>query len=244
MYNYAAKAMWGGIAVCLAMLTVVACTPAKAMMGFKNEVVRYRVTVEIETPEGIKTGSAVREAGAYTEPSILPDQGGTSYNITKGEAVVIDLGQRGVVFALLGGGAEARLVSRALRLEGKLSFQLKPSEYPQFVYFKDMTDPKTVAPLLLFGACPDERGIPHNLRCIKNDMFAQTFGDGVKLATIKVENTNKEVTVGLEKILAWLPSYYDKQLDGSKFSSANAKLKFANKLTSGAFSTELSPYEG
>lgn len=219
MHNYVPKAMWGGIAVCLAMLTVVPCTPAKAMMGFKNEVVRYRVTVEIETPEGIKTGSAVREVGAYTEPSILPDQGGTSYNITKGEAVVIDLGQRGVVFALLGDEQEARLVSRALRLEGKLSFQLKPSEYPQFVYFKDMTDPKTVAPLLQFDMCPDERGIPRNLRCIKNDMFAQTFGDGVNLVSVGIESTPDTVSLGaVEAFLTWLPNVGMGNLAGGKFS--------------------------
>ena len=51
MYNYAAKTMWGGLAVCLAMLTVVACTPAKAMMGFKNEAVRY---LERALEEGFK----------------------------------------------------------------------------------------------------------------------------------------------------------------------------------------------
>ncbi len=193
-------------AVILLAMGAVACTPAKAMMGFKNELVRYRVTVEIETPEGIKIGSAVREVGAYTEPSILPDQGGTSYNITKGEAVVVDLGQRGVVFALLGGDREARVVSRAIRLEGKqLPFELQQKDYPQFVFFRDRYDPKTVEPLLEFSLCPDEKKLPQKIRCIKEDMFAPKLGEGVKLKSVLVEGSEAEITNGV--VVQYAPSF-------------------------------------
>ncbi len=181
-HSFRTKAVLAGAVIALA-IGAAACTPAKAMMGFKNELVRYRVTVEIETPEGIKIGSAVREVGAYTEPSILPDQGGTSYNITKGEAVVIDLGQRGVVFALLGDQHEARVVSRALRLEGKLAIDM-PSQ--RFVRFRDLNDPKTV-------------------EAVKSDDFAAVYGAGVLLKSVRAEYTEQEPTIGtVINYLPWL----------------------------------------
>src|SRR6218665_2890440 len=86
-------------------VTMAACAGA---CGFSNEKIRYKMTVTVETPEGIKTGSAVREAGRYTEPSILPDQGGVFYRVIGGEAVVVDLAERGVLFALIDDSREAK----------------------------------------------------------------------------------------------------------------------------------------
>ena len=60
---------------------------------------RYKVTVEIETPEGIKSGSAVHELSVGTPWIDLPDVGNPAS--IRGEAVVVDLDQRGVVFALM-----------------------------------------------------------------------------------------------------------------------------------------------
>src|SRR5689334_19573264 len=85
------------------VLAVILLAGVILLHGSDHNLIRYRVTVTVETPEGIKTGSAVREASMYHETSILPDQGGTFYNIAKGQAVAVDLGKRGVLFVLLGG---------------------------------------------------------------------------------------------------------------------------------------------
>lgn len=62
---------------------------------------RYRLTVEVETPEGVKAGSSVIEvqtvvAGKYS----IPNAGWVSSRV-RGEAVTVDLGKRGMMFALL-----------------------------------------------------------------------------------------------------------------------------------------------
>jgi hypothetical protein len=63
---------------------------------------RYKITIEIETPEGIKTGSAVREVRAWKNAAkiINPDVAPIEYEVI-GEAVVVDLGKRGVLFGLI-----------------------------------------------------------------------------------------------------------------------------------------------
>jgi hypothetical protein len=97
------------ILVVVGILVVGAAAVAFAMSdtdGAKTYSWRYKMTVEIETPEGIKTGSAVREVTVWFEPRNNPDPRDPQYNIgkkIKGEAVVVDLGERGKVFALLKG---------------------------------------------------------------------------------------------------------------------------------------------
>ena len=60
---------------------------------------RFRMTVEIETPQGIRTGSSVMEEGAYKKLKLTSEEhGGGGY--THGEAVVVDLPD-GPAFALL-----------------------------------------------------------------------------------------------------------------------------------------------
>lgn len=54
----------------------------------------YKMTVTVETPEGVKTGSAVREVYSRTDPALLVNNG-THTILAKGDAVVIDLGSRG-----------------------------------------------------------------------------------------------------------------------------------------------------
>ena len=62
---------------------------------------RYKITIEVETPEGIKSGYAVREVTAQTRITINPDLPPEMFN-TFGEAVVIDLGKYGTLFSLIG----------------------------------------------------------------------------------------------------------------------------------------------
>ena len=156
----------------------------------------------------------------------------------------MDLGRRGVMFTLLGGQAEPLYVFETLGKPGATApVTLKLQQYPMFVRFRDPADPKTVENLLEFKPCPDEHGIPNNTVCLIKDRFAEAFGAGVALKSVTIEMTDEPVTVGnVIKSLPWLPEYYGRMFDGSRFNTITAKFKFANKLSSGAFSTELSPY--
>jgi hypothetical protein len=86
-----------GIAVLL-----VAGIAAATEMTTTTGTFRYKMTVEVETPEGLKTGSAVREVNVVIAHPDIQGMNGTRAFV-KGEAVVVDLGKRGVLFALLKG---------------------------------------------------------------------------------------------------------------------------------------------
>jgi len=72
---------------------------------------RYRLTVEIDTPDGVKSGSSVIEVHTIQWPKWLKGlfAGNYSQSFVKGEAVFVDLGDGKNVVALLARGPEARL---------------------------------------------------------------------------------------------------------------------------------------
>lgn len=87
-----------GFAAALAALIISACGEA-AGKGYPDY--RYRLTVEVETPEGIKSDSSVIEVRTkVTSKYSIPDAGSVISRV-KGEAVAVDLGKRGVLFVLL-----------------------------------------------------------------------------------------------------------------------------------------------
>src|ERR1700722_17123777 len=66
---------------------------------------RYKMTVTVETPEGVKMGSAVREVTRYRVFNLTTKW---TYRFkVRGEAIVIDLGKRGTLFPLLVGSVWA-----------------------------------------------------------------------------------------------------------------------------------------
>jgi hypothetical protein len=191
---------------------------------------RYRLTFEVETPEGLKTGSGVNMAGYSAEPQMFGAKP-FHWGVWKGEAVAVDLGSRGTFFALLIGRNEttgapetgrnqAEMVGRALVPDawtgnqsggtiGKLFFASGTANVPVklmpfLVRFRDEKDPKTV-----------EAVDPANL--------SASFGAGVTLKRVWVEAvsggvfpfnligiTGEPVTRGIEKRLGWLDLPWEK----------------------------------
>jgi hypothetical protein len=217
---------------------------------------RYKMTVEVETPEGIKSGSTVREVTIQdlAEPT-NPSMGGFRTKV-KGEAVVVDLGPRGVLFALLNGYAFGpdyawQIVFHAFPMPGKppgaggatpegLEYYshlkaktvLPPSLYPMMVTFADLKEPKTVKSV--YDMHWNGRYPMHYETTA--DRFEETFGQGIRLKSIEIEMADESITQGIEKKLVWLPEYYNKRLDGHRFGTIKADLPIANNLSSGAFS--------
>ena len=85
------------ILACVALaLTTVGCHPKPSLPDY-----RYRMTVEVETPEGLKSGSSVIEVSssiASKDAFPIPSKVSTQVH---GEAVAVDLGKGRVLFALL-----------------------------------------------------------------------------------------------------------------------------------------------
>jgi hypothetical protein len=61
---------------------------------------RYRVTVEVETPWGLRTGSNVMEASVAKHSLRIGDSGGHRQTL-RGEAVILDFPNGAVMFALI-----------------------------------------------------------------------------------------------------------------------------------------------
>jgi hypothetical protein len=126
-----------------------------------------RITVEVETPDGMKSGSSVQHIVWEGGGAAYPGQDGpSSSSKVTGEAVVVDLGGGKYLFALLSGtkglkGAADTIASFAFwgadkaagtaeglqylaSLPAGTKVALEPDNFPLLVSFVDLGDPKTV----------------------------------------------------------------------------------------------------
>lgn len=185
--------------------------------AYPSVTLRYRLTLEAEVDGQLKSGSGVIEVTYRKQPEIAAQPELSIGYI--GEAVVLDLGSRGILFALLKAGADSRSspewvtlrafnlpagsfprpveegVKQVRSLSGKRELPLE--NLPLLVRFRDINDPMTV-----------ERVSPLNI--------AERFGSGARLvrATLEIVPTGiwplnllgitgEPLTTGIEKNLAW-----------------------------------------
>jgi len=172
---------------------------------------RYRLTVEVETPEGLRTGSSVIQVEQSIGRTTMDGFGEQVFLRIRGEAVAVDLPDGRTLYALLRSGGDVEWAARVipflspaaedenplddlLLLEGKKELPRKwsaqgpfnnVSAYPMMVTFGDLTDPTSVTE-------------------VDPDDLAASFGAGVKLKRITVELTNDPVTTGIAERLGWL----------------------------------------
>lgn len=183
---------------------------ATALLGGcgSTQKFRYRMTVEVETPQGLRTGFAVREIIPRTPPP-LPALGESRPRWdVRGEAVVVDLGGGRTLFALLTGrdgyvDYAGKGVSTIFRvMDRDVGPRGGPHElWPKVPVIREpITDP---LPLLVrFGDVAD----PASVEEVKPDALDRTFGAGVRLRRIAIEATNEAVTTGIGDRLGWLSS--------------------------------------
>ena len=192
------------------------------------ETMRYKMTVEVETPQGLKTGFAVRELTYHANDSGWFPLGESRPSLSmQGEAVVIDLALGQTLFALLSGGSGEvdytkmvpnRALGTPLATErerpknGRQSAELWPNhintiglmnsnQLPMLVRFGDIGDPKSVEE-------------------VKPDALDKAFGPGVRLKRISIAVTYEAVTSRIGKRLSWL-NHLDNYLSdrGNPFTS-------------------------
>jgi hypothetical protein len=190
-------------------LAVVAALIVWSFHSSKRSPYRYRMTVEIETPQGLRVGQSVREVSYYSRPQ------GVYGAKVRGEAAAIDLPDGPTLFALLfdaNGMSDygARIADWALKgdvspgganagyVPGQFAelYPTKPrtrspigsTSGPMLVRFRDVADPSSV-----------ERVDP-------NDLSA-TFGAGVRLRRITIEMTQDAVTEGIRRRLPWVSQH-------------------------------------
>ena len=239
--RFMSLAATSGLLLCAALSTA-ACS--QGVGGSKRYPdYRYRLTVEVDTPDGVRSGSSVIEVSTWVSGEYSLQPGKVSSRV-RGEAVTIDLGQRGVMFALLrseysvdwAGGALMSATKPVTYDEAKAA-GLTPDYNPSFemgmqrmMALRERHDiPRHVNNVFARaeasrngGKLPSFYPImvtfgdiadPKSVTKLDPDNLAVRFGKGVKLKRITVELTTDEVTTGIEKKLVWLSDLKKYQKD-------------------------------
>lgn len=202
---------------------------------------RFRMTVEVDTPQGLRTGSSVMQVSSSKTPGPLIGEEHPLTTGLVGEAVAVDVQPEQTLFALIGnlpngGGLEGEVtklfepntigpdafvesVGRLGRPSQVGRTAVLPREhYPTFVRFRDLADPKSV-----------EAADPGNL--------AASFGPGVTLRRITVTITDDDVTTGIETRLGWLSKQRGSLINA--VASDPKPLRELSNITEGDFSKGL-----
>jgi hypothetical protein len=205
---------------------------------------RYRMTVEVETPQGLRIGSAVREVD-YAADCLAGQCGGLG--TVRGEAVAVDLPGRRTLYALLPSDTmDVDYVWRIpmLAFMGRWGIATPEAERQFAVMLADRTTrvlprqfPEAYTgynppgyPLLVTFT---DRRDPMSVVRVEPDALAASFGAGVALRRITVQITEDEVTEGIERRLAWLGEYPEPRLDSAYTDSTNPSL--SQRLSHGDF---------
>ena len=202
----------------VASIAIAGALAASGCGSLFPDIYRYRLTVEVDTPQGLKSESSVIQVETREGIGFLgPEASGLSTRVN-GEAVAVDFPGGQTLFALLSrsndpdaaagyaiDGLLPKLVDRGG--DGKAWFHnlkimrakteaaaLDPTDYPMLVRFRDPQNPKSVNVV-----------DPGNL--------AASFGPGIGLKRITVQMTDDPVTKRIEKRLGWLNQLDDYRTD-------------------------------
>ena len=214
-----------GILGILAALGAATMLRGCGFLGYSSY--RFKMTVEVETPNGLKTGSSVYDVRAFRTSDLLTG-GGSSDSELRGEALAVELPDGKTLFALLktvntpGHDDLAYMSMRSLdpafnynRAESAKRIrsgdgiqspaEVAPADYPMLVTFAGNNDPTSVA-----------RVDPRNL--------ASSLGAGVRLKSIMVEVTDDDVTISTRMRLNVLGIRKGQGLDRTLGVTANPTL--------------------
>jgi hypothetical protein len=220
------------------LMTLLAAASVASLSGCGSEEprssVRYRLTLEVETPEGTKTGSGVIEhAGRWNDGFTRGLGAGPGLaGATRGEAIITDLGARGLLLCLLTrdeakagseddfllpdvfpfdkwGGSQKDYAAYLGRLEARKPVGNAPlKNLPMLARLRDPQDPATA-----------ERVDPTNL--------AATFGSGVRLVRVTVQITDDPLAPPtIENKLPWV-----RTLQGSIANTLGLKHEYLDALS-------------
>lgn len=220
------------------------------LLGACNEFpsYRYRLTVVVDTPEGPKQGSTVIEVHTHTEP--LP---GPHIQLSAvGEAAVIDLGQRGLLFALPRGDPDLDWASqvytyltppppKGLSTSEVASYSVDaarnsktPIKLPRYFTTSDPSLIPSGYPLLVRFQDPSDY---RTLERVDPDNLAATFGTRVRLRKMTVQITQDDRERRVIRYLPWLPDIkgpFDKD-----YMMVRKSGEFRNNLSSRDFDPEI-----
>jgi hypothetical protein len=192
---------------------------------------RYELTVEVETPEGLRSGSAVREI-TWRDGKVLIANATTAWFKERGEAVAIDLPEGETLFALIYGAIPGKTAgvafgsARQMKSSSRELVEIKRPDrhnpvwgqdgYPRLVRFRNITDPMSV-----------EKVDPDDLEA--------SFGEGYSIRRITAQITDKPVVYRMER-LPWLEEQQEERVRLSGKSGAMFSNELPETLGASSFS--------
>jgi hypothetical protein len=232
----------GRIFTALAALLLTGC----GLLGTSLPTYRYRLTIEVDTPDGIRTGSSVYEVKTSRTSQFFPASPNHISVKVRGEAVVVDL-PNGALFAVVGQDAAGWRMFRANTYHNPGKFGVLDAD--AIKAFKKnrskMTLPRNFKPDQPLSGDPQmvrfaDENDPASVVWVDPEQLDQAFGPGIRLRAVYVQITDDPVTTGIEKRLTWLPEMWGKRtsLDGIKRAAIFDNLA-STRLGAGEFSTEL-----
>ncbi|WP_461456498.1 hypothetical protein [Parasphingorhabdus sp.] len=212
------------------------CNPLSG--GKRYPDYRYRLTVTVDTPEGLRSGSSVIQVETFVAgPNSIPQPNKLSTRV-RGEAVTVDLGERGVLFALLRSersvgwasgvlksvvepvryeeiSDEIKRTNRSPRFDIMMERTLAltgrheiPRYYPNGAKRPGTDEPASYYPMMVRF---DDLDDPMTMEKVDNQNLATSFGEGVTLKRISVERTEEPITRTIDERLKWLNNLEDYQ---------------------------------
>lgn len=195
----------------LLMLSTLACVP-----GYEElPSYRYRLTVEVQTPEGIRSGSSVIEVRTWQASQRTIPSPGAIKTRENGQAIAIDLGRQGFVFALMRAGNFMDWpgsVARSLipRASGD-RYEVRQAE---IAAIKAIRGAREVPPTFMSGSTPlqnwpdlvgfADRSRPETIRWVGPLPAGRTAASGIAIRRVTFEIVDAPVTRGIDKRLPWL----------------------------------------
>lgn len=214
-------------------------------LSYPTTTYRFRITLNVDTPQGPQSGSSVMEVRHRRYPAWTTLGTSTGESSLKGEAVFVDLGA----------GADGKprnliaLLAHGERGEG-VDFYLLPGRvfeplWKQKSATPNFRDPPTELSLLPVGTKAELVGSqiptlvtfidlndPKSAQVVPPNGLSQTFGNGVQLRNVTIEIvsagiwpltllglTGEPVTWGIEKKITGLknPNTWNEQLRGEAY---------------------------
>jgi len=229
----------------LRLAAVAAMAVALAGCG-RTESYRYKLTLAVNTPDGVKRGSSVAEVVFWNV--LIPERG--IMQKLRGEALYLDLGAgKRPLIAL----RTNQLRSQRARNDAEFQKAIRWTRdwgpgvmilselygRPSADFMDDvrrisrMRGPRKIAPtdlpdLVTFADISD----PNSVIEVDPENLQATLGPNITWNEITLEMTDEPITAGIRTKLPWLATYYDKMLDGSPH---HDKKTLANKLNTADF---------
>ena len=215
--------MSGGAKFCLMVILVAVVASGWWLFDgstTRPRVLRSRLTLVVETPEGERSGSGVSEVTTSFPGGMTKALGYAIRGELVGEAVVVDLGPRGLLFAPFE-------TQRSLAQGGMAMYNASLAPFPQekfrgetgkgiwakdeyAAYLDEVSRRKPIGELpfedlqvLVRFRDPID---PTSVELVNPLDLAASFGPGVTLKRAFIEITDDPITKGIETRLPWLAS--------------------------------------